>query len=761
MNLTDAKNKIKSYLASTKHWPLIVDFQTKQDLSDAIDYFEIGDNEFCPAERFCGADGILKTDELFAAINHNTGNTFYIELSGFLKVTGETHTRTVLKSMITTSITGHVVVFTYQCKNYLKFSDPRLLESGRIVIVDATPDIVSTICFVSPSLKDAFPAAYLGAQKLGHAVETCKQDCAYILTDLAKSFFADSVFSITQLDSGYKMLCERDHRTSVIPESFGTPEQWNYVLQRMGNRGNWSTVIQEKFGSESNLASALSGYALFDETEKWLYYVALSICGAKDNAYLQMAIVHTVKANELVKSIYRAILAVDKSANNFEELYNQRKELLLRLKDTLAEVIDFCKVVSVKAEDAIYYLTDSSQPERERIVRWLSTYGHKYSSAELVELLKQIYPDLSRYLTTYRFRNTLLDSYFEAYKYQKVINRIMPSFENVVNEQSTKLGFVSALNPRASIIDKLDVSNARAFFVDALGVEFLGFIQEKCREYGLSTNITCGRCELPSLTSFNKEFVETLNNRGCPVFDVKDLDEVKHHGEDNFDYEKEKTPLYLIRELEIIDSLLKRIRASILGGQYSKAVIISDHGASRLSVLHETENIWSMATSGEHSGRCCQVSELNSKPDYAIEDNGYWVLANYDRFKGGRRANVEVHGGASLEEVAVPVIEITQKLGNIEAFIVDDSRIVLLGAKEHAAIRVYVGIKSNNIAIKLDDRFFDAEPTNEEYIYCIDLPEYTHKGVYNFDIVNGNDILAIGQRFEIKKKGMSEVSLFD
>ena len=71
-----------------------------------------------------------------------------------------------------------------------------------------------------------------------------------------------------------------------------------------------------------------------------------------------------------------------------------------------------------------------------------------------------------------------------------------------------------------------------------------------------------------------------------------------------------------------------------------KAIIISDHGASRLAVLHETENIWSMATSGEHSGRCCPVNELNSKPNAAIEENGFWVLANYDRFKGGRKANV-------------------------------------------------------------------------------------------------------------------------
>ena len=417
-------------------------------------------------------------------------------------------------------------------------------------------------------------------------------------------------------------------------------------------------------------------------------------------------------------------------------------------------------MISVKGEDAIYYLTDLSQPEKERIIAWLDMYGEHYYSEQLADILSIVYPDLARYLSGFRYKNKLLDSYFETYKYQKVVNRILPSFETIVDEQSTKLDFVTALKPRASIVDKLDVKSSKVFFFDALGVEYLGFIQEKCNEYGLSANISCARCELPSITECNKEFVGTLTSKGCNISDIKELDEIKHHGEDSFDYEKEKMPIYLIRELEIIDELLNKIRSGVLSGQYAKAIIISDHGASRLAVLHDTENIWSMATSGEHSGRCCRISEIDSKPDFAIEESDFWVLANYDRFKGGRKANVEVHGGASLEEVAVPIIEITQKQSNIEAFIVDDSKIVTLGAKEYAVIRIYANIKSNNISIRLDNRYFDAITSGDPYIYIVDLPDYTRKGKYTFDIVNGNDVIAIGQQFEIKKKGMSEVNLF-
>ena len=72
------------------------------------------------------------------------------------------------------------------------------------------------------------------------------------------------------------------------------------------------------------------------------------------------------------------------------------------------------------------------------------------------------------------------------------------------------------------------------------------------------------------------------------------------------------------------------------------------------------------ANQGEHSGRCCPKNEIDEKPDFAIEENDYWILANYDRFRGGRKSDVEVHGGASLEEVLIPIIEITPKKDNIE-----------------------------------------------------------------------------------------------
>ena len=760
MTLSREKNRINNYLRTKKTWPIIVDVQTKEDLSDIKEFFNIGNNKFLYANRFCRQDGAFRLEDFYNSVSNNTDDTFVIGLTAFLKIQGESFLKKVLKELLSKSISGHIVIVTYQCREYLCFSDTRFSERGQIVIASGEQDSAPNICLISPDLADAFPNSYQGIEEISCAVEKDTKDTIYIATAIGDQTFANSIYSITRMSNGYDILCNRDSRTKSIPVSFGTAEQWNYALKIMGLDRDWMTLVLQEFGSLSNLSRAIVSFSQFEEKKQWLYFILLSIFGSKDNRYLQLAVQNTYSYADLIKSVYRTILSIDINRSEFKKLYSQRKSILNELPEFNSEIVEFCKVVSVKEKDAIYYLTDLTQPEKERIIEWLDVYGFEYNNKELISILNIVYPDLAKYLSPYRYKNEFLDQYFSNYKYQKVINRIMPSFEAIVDEQSYQLDFMDILPARTTLIDKIDVTDSQAYFFDALGVEYLSFIQDKCNEYGLASNISCARCELPSLTSFNKEFVSTFNDKGCSVANIKSLDEIKHHGENNFDYEKVKMPIYLITELEIIDSLLKKVKAKIDSGIYKKAIIVSDHGASRLAVLHNTENSWSMATKGVHSGRCCPMNEIDTKPEFAIEEEGFWVLANYDRFQGSRKSNCEVHGGATIEEVAVPIIEITQKQLAVEAFIVDSSKVIHLGAKEHAVIKLYVGVKSNNIAIRVNGIYYDAEPTSENYIYKVDLIDLTKKGKYSCDILNGNDEIALNQTFEIKKKGFSETNLF-
>ena len=760
MTLDKVKKRIEALLLSDKRWPVIVDFSNRSDMKEFLYHFEVGNNRILSAGEFCGEDETIKLEELSDCIDNNSDNLFIISLSAYLKLDGESVLKNTLRSIVSKSIEGHVIVVTYQCRNYLKFTDSRFSERGQIIIVDGDFDETPDICLISPNLSDAFKKSYIGFEKLGEAYEKSSDQQIYIATNIDKQIFPLSLINVMQLDNGYDILCSKDSRIKNVPESFGESYRWNDLLKSMGSN-DFSYVVDIEFGHNVNLTNCVKQYPTYTDEKMWLYYIAICVLGAKKNSYLSLAMVNSSNYKDFVKSLFRSILTVDREDEDFRNLYEERKDILRFFTEYLSEIMDFCKVVSTKQEDAIYYLTDLTKPEKEKVIEWLDTYGHNYPADKLEVILKTVYPDLAAYLAKYRFKNELLDTYFEAYKYQKVINRILPSFEVTVEEQATELGFVSALKPRTQLFDKIDLNNAHAFFFDALGVEYLGFIQAKCNEYGLSANISCGRCELPSLTCFNKDFVKVCNDKGCPISDIKNLDEIKHHGEDSFDYEKTKLPIYLISELEIIDNLLKKIQSSIIGEQYSKAVILSDHGASRLAVLHETENVWEMETKGEHSGRCCPKNEINTKPDFAIEESDYWVLANYDRFKGSRKANVEVHGGASLEEVAVPIIEITRKAEQVEAFILDEYKIITLAAKEIPILRIYAGILSNSITIKVNDQYYDAKATSDKYIYECELTDCAKKGLYYADILNGSDVLSVNNPFEVTKKGMTEVNLFD
>ncbi|MBP3458817.1 MAG: BREX-4 system phosphatase PglZ [Lachnospiraceae bacterium] len=760
MTLEKIEKHIEMFLASDKRWPIIVDFSNKEDLKNFVYHFSVGSNTILFAGNFCGKDGTIKLEELLNRIENNTGNIFLTHISSFLKLYGENEIKRQLKTIISKSIKGHVVIVTYQCRNFIRFSDSRFNERGQILTVDGDFDEISNICLISPDLAAAFKGSYSGFEKTGEALETSVEKTIYIATDVKKQMFNMSVINISQLSNGYDILCSKDSRIKNVPESFGEPEQWNRLLKEMG-ANNISYVVDHVFGSEDNLIECVKKYPTFNDEKKWIFYILLCILGTKKSAYLSHVLLMTSNYQDIPKAIYRGILSLDKDDADFEKIYNKRKEFLTGYVDYLDEAVDYCKIVSTKQADSIYFLTDVTQPEREKIIEWLGVYGSKYDSTQLIQILGKIYPDLAAYLSNYRFKKEFLNTYFEKYKYQKVINKVLPTFETVVEDQAIKLDFVSLLPARTNVFDKIDLVGARVFFFDSLGVEYLGYIQSKCNEYGLSANITCTRSELPTLTCFNREFVDVCTSKGCKVTDIKDLDEIKHHGEDSFDYEKPKTPIYLIKELEIIDNALKVIRGEILSSQYTKAVIVSDHGASRLAVLHETENLWQMETKGMHSGRCCPKNEINEKPSFAIEANDYWVLANYDRFKGSRKANVEVHGGATIEEVTVPIIEITRKVDGIEAWILDEYKVITLGAMEVPTIKFYVGVVSNNISIKVEEKYYDAHSTPEKYIYSAKLDDCVKKGTYIAEIIYGSETLSSGNTFEIKKKGMTEVSLFD
>lgn len=89
-------------------------------------------------------------ETLLENISSETKNCFLIGLTSFLRFYGEEELRNYLRNIINMSISGHVVVMTYQCQKLLSFSDLRL--SRRIFLYDGEAVPFPKLTFVSKEL---------------------------------------------------------------------------------------------------------------------------------------------------------------------------------------------------------------------------------------------------------------------------------------------------------------------------------------------------------------------------------------------------------------------------------------------------------------------------------------------------------------------------------------------------------------------------------------------------------------------------------
>ena len=756
--------RIERYLKRENMQPLIVDVQNPQDYHGIVTHFQVGDTRFLNASSYCKPDELPRTESILHDLEKSPTTVFVTGISEFLKLQGDTALRDTLKSILSMNTVAHVVILTYQCRKALSFSDPRLKDSGRIQIVDSQDAPRTELVFTTKALaKRQHGIVVNGIDKIA-CIEEQAPERLLVISSKRKENYPLSVLPTSNLNRAYDILASIDSSTLSLAEFLGTDEQWSYALGLFEKSSSWAEVTNSQFANHQALDLAFHNYRSFDTLKQWLYFIALKLFGAPNNLCLSVATKDAKDHTSLVRSIYRSLLTLDPKSKQFLSFYAQRKQLLNQLGNPSDEVVDYCKLVSIRGKDALYYLTDNTQKEREAIFAILDQYGLEYEKSELLAALDTVYPDLRKYLNPYQFKSELLTNYFDLYKYQKVINKIFPEFMTMVEDQAEKREYNLLLQPRTATVEAIDRAGTQLYFMDAMGVEYLSFIRSVCQELDLFVKIHVCRCELPSITSKNKEFLDLFAEGPHPIVSIKDLDEIKHHGKDTYNYERTKLPIHLSRELEIIRDVLTRVKERLQGGEIQKAIMVADHGASRLAVIHETENIWEMAEKGEHSGRCCLKSEVDSQPAFATDAGEYWTLANYDRFRGSRKANVEVHGGATLEEVTVPIIELTFSsqvtevhLLPLNAVTFDFSKIpeITVSFRKKAAIKLYISNSLPDISVVVDGKRYAAKQLDENY-YEVQMPELKRPKAepYLVDVFSGDSIVASQLKLKVKSEGM-------
>lgn len=719
MQVSDAVKRIEGYLNNSFNLPFFVSV-------------EDGDNyvEFCKkfsglhiikVSDYCEEDSHPDYDKLFETLMHTTSPTLLLGMGEAVQFSGD---RLPIQNIKSSTFPCKIIVLCRGVGALLdEFSvnEPRFAKL-RFCSVDG--EYNCSIIGVSTSFR--FEGSIQGYKALLQTLESgIHKEKLYVQTDLP-------IKTTYKIDSAYSAVKENISSFSVPYGALSDKEWQDYLSDRK-----------------------IDGYPL-DHWRTYLFY----LMNPSTNAYLKAVTVHSANYSEYRYNLLNYILDVSYKEQDFCELYRLRKELFKGYGTD--KISAYIAQSHQKGSDRVYYLTDNTPEERYEIIMAIS------ESQSIPDNLDMIYPDLANYLYDYVFSDALpkeLTGYFKEYKLLKLYNKIDADFMEKVDALSEDgKRIFNYLRAKNSIIEKHDDGQTKLVWIDALGVEYLGFIQKVAKELDLSLTIQIGRAVLPTLTSFNSDFFRSWNGKKAKKIDA--LDNIKHEGVSYRELGSKDAPVYLSNELAVIRATLEKIKGMLI--QDDKAVLLaSDHGASRLVIIHDHKNQWTMKDTGKHGGRCCPLSDLDTKPNSASEETTesgekFWVLANYDRFQGGRESGVELHGGATLEEVVVPIIKIELADTANRPKIRCETQNVQFTDTQDPVIIIFCPSPVNSLRVKIEGHMYNAEKQEDNRFNIMFVNCEKRERTVFVECFDGDNLLT---SFEVqisrKNKGMKEDKFAD
>ena len=748
--------KIEKHNHKNPNKVIFVNFNNTEHLKAFKEHFIFGSN-FVGVAANKGADNLPTYDEILDVIENSANNTFVEGIGAFLRLFGQKQVDSILNQLINTSISSNAVVLLFQCEEVLQQlikKDPRV--ETRVILVDGERDQLPKITFIKEDIARSISQnVYFGVSSLIDRLDESASKHIYVSTRFGKKDFAESLYNIDELTSFFEII-RTDYITSLLQrdENCLNSSQWKSIAIGCKEYGNFENYFHKLIGSAHSVDLYMKSWTSLSDDKKAAIFVMLKTnVACCNNRCLRVAIANCDSIDGLLLEVYKTIINENTKSKAFWEFYDERKQVLQAMGTNEHIANSFCDYAESYDENAIYALTDITQAEKKLTLKLIAKFNEKFTKKELLSILKHTYNDLYLYLLNYDYKLQEIDDYFNEYKYLKVVNSVTDNFRARVMQEAIQRNFYRILPTRSERLGALEKDNSILYFVDALGLEYMSFIAQKASEMQMMMSVDFCHCDLPSITSQNKEFIDVFKNAGADIIDnIKELDEIKHSGTLDYDYTKSPYPTYLADELDRIQEILEKINNK-LGATYDRAFIISDHGASRLAVISAEETKWEMVNKGEHCGRCCKVSEqiVDEPNEFMTEDNGYWVLANYDRIKGGRPGTVEVHGGATLEEVCVPIIEFTRMPENIKIDVI--TKLVETAYKKKPVLKFTANCKLSDVSITIGDKRFVATSDDKKH-FSVELQGIRLEKEYTFDVWSNSNVICRNLKFRLKSAGM-------
>ena len=289
--------------------------------------------------------------------------------------------------------------------------------------------------------------------------------------------------------------------------------------------------------------------------------------------------------------------------------------------------------------------------------------------------LKSIYPDFYYYLGNLGVQlpatSSWVAAYFDAYRKAKTaddVALVTPLLHEKNADQSAFYGWFDDFKTVKTLLhDRTDIDVF--YWIDGLGVDWVPFISHIVDEHRIENvflnEVYVARATLPSTTSVNRPKLEELVPDGGKLEKIGDLDSFAHQYKDSY-------PQYLIEEMRIVKAAITDVLREYNG---KKIAFVSDHGMTYMAQYGRGLNI--AGVESEHEGRVAHKTGGKAGQDskYVVLEDGKTLCAlTEDSLTAKTPVSHGAHGGATPEEVLVPVIIVSNQknASTYSAWLVND-----------------------------------------------------------------------------------------
>ena len=619
--------------------------------------------DFIFLSNYCaGEDTFPNLRKLRGDLQKEARNICVLPLSEFLRVNPDQAAQEI--NLFLNLHRGEVYSFRiyflmYRLKSFflsLKITDLRQKECVLLSATDTADDYSLTIIQRFMQFKtsgervDNFKSYLQYWEKAPNAALTLYTENAIYLQD--KKFFDD----VKVIANAFDLLRHHYDLSAELKRSFGREEDWQHLAELIATTGNFEQAFCKVLAVDGFGTSSFKNFGERERFQKWLLWLR---CKLKNSGYVARCAKESSSPEEFITQIYELIFSCA-DEKIFNELCNERREILSLMKILPPESF-FERVRQADKRLALKILTDNSHAERLLIFETLQKFRlNEFDAAQ--EILQRVFPALAKYLSCAGDKIFTAEQaeYFRRYRWLKVTNHLTEDFNRRVTEIAKNTGKnIYALKSRNQVVGEEYSDDTAIFFVDGLGAEYMDFFAADFAtlEENFSVKYRVGRCNLPSITENNKDFLQGKNVAG----EVLELDTMKH--------ESRTYPENILGELEFLVTIKEKILRAL--DVHKKIILCSDHGTSRLAVLsRQTKFDSTFPAEGRQvykSGRFADTLPDDEKIfTTALEYDDKIIFADYSRFIQKGSPGSELHGGVTLEEILVPIITIEQRKKNAE-----------------------------------------------------------------------------------------------